>query len=108
MIFVLAPCTDRPLLQFIPMKIPALLCHAKSTLHAHPVGKILHTLQVFLGIVQLMTVHKTNGIGYNVAMHVIPVNMHTYQTLESGKPLSRKLFPKLQRLLWCDWLVLMP
>lgn len=108
MIFVLAPCTDRPLLQFISMKIPALLCHAKSTLHAHPVGKILHTLQVFLGIVQLMTVHKADGIGYNVAMHMAPVNMHTHQTLESVKPLFRKFFSKLQCLLRRNWLVLVP
>ena len=57
---------------------------------------------------QLMTVHETDRIGYNVAMHMVPVYMHTYQTLESLKPLFRKFFSKLQRLLRCDWLVLMP
>lgn len=108
MIFVLVPCTNRSLLQFISIKIPAFLCHAKSTLHAHLVGKILHTLQVSLGIMQLMTVHKADGIGYDMAMHMIPVDMHTYQTLESVKPLLCKFLSKLQCLLRCNWLVLMP
>lgn len=108
MVFVLAPCTDRSLLQFISIKIPAFLCHAKSTLHAHPVGKILHTLQVFLGIMQFVTIHKADRIGYDMAMHMLPVYMHPHQTLESIKPLLCKFFPKLQCLLRCDWLILMP
>ena len=57
---------------------------------------------------QLMTVHETDGIGNDVAMHMVPVDMHTYQTLESGKPLLRKFLSKLQCLLRCNWLVLMP
>ena len=108
MVFVLAPCTDRSLLQFIPMKIPALLCHAKSPFHTHPVGKILHTLQILFRIMQLVTVHKADGIGYDVAMHMVPVYMHTHQTLKSVKPLLCKFFSKPQRLLRCDWLILMP
>lgn len=43
-----------------------------------------------------------------MAMHMIPVNMHTHQTLESGKPLLRKFLSKLQCLLRCNWLVLVP
>lgn len=108
MVFVLAPCTNCSLLQFISMKIPAFLCHAKSPLHAHLVGKIFHPLQVFLRIVQLMTIHKADGIGYDMAMHMPPVYMHAYQTLESGKPLFRKFFPKFQSLLRCNRLVLVP
>ena len=57
---------------------------------------------------QLMTIHETNGIGYNVAMYMIPIYMHTYQTLKSGKPLFRKFLSKLQCLLWCNRFVLMP
>ncbi len=57
---------------------------------------------------QLVTIHETNGIGYNVAMHMASVYMHTYQTLKSGKPLFRKFFPKLQCLLRCNRFVLMP
>lgn len=108
MVFILAPCTDRSLFQFISMKIFTLLCHAKPPLDAHPISKILHTLQIFLGIMQLVTIYKTDGIGYNVAMHMISVYMHTYQTLESGKPLFRKFLSKLQSLLWCNCLILMP
>lgn len=108
MVLILAPCTDCTLFQFISIKIPALLCHAKPTLHAHPVGKILHTLQIFLRIMKLMAIHKADGIGYDVAMHMIPVNMHPYQTLKSVKPLFRKFFSKLQCLLRCDRLILMP
>ena len=108
MIFILAPCTDSPLLQFIPMKVPAFLCHTKSPFLTHPVGKILHTLQIFLCVMQLVTIHKNDGIGYDMAMHMIPVYMHTHQTLESVKPLLCKFLSKLQRLPRCDWLILMP
>lgn len=108
MILIFTPRTDRSLFQFISMKIPAFLCHAKSPFLTHPVGKILHTLQVSLGIMQLVTIHKTDGISYNVAMHMVPVYMHTHQTLESVKPPLCKFLSKLQRLLRCDWLVLMP
>lgn len=57
---------------------------------------------------QLVTIHKTDGIGYNVAMHMISVYMHTYKTLKSSKPLFRKFLSKLQCLLWCNRFVLMP
>lgn len=108
MIFIFIPCSDRPLFQFISMKIPALLCHTQSPIYTHLIGKILHTLQIFLGAMQLVTIHETDGIGYNVAMHMVSVYMHTYQTLESSKPLFRKFFSKLQCLLRCDRFVLMP
>ena len=108
MVFILAPCTDRSLFQFIPMKIPAFLCHTKSPFLTHSVGKILHTLQIFLGVMQLVTIHETDGIGYDMAMHMIPVYMHPYQTLESGKPLLCKFLSKLQSLLRCNCLVPMP
>lgn len=57
---------------------------------------------------QLVAIHKTDGIGYNVAMHMISVYMHTYQALKSSKPLFRKFLSKLQCLLRFDWFVLMP
>ena len=108
MIFILVPRTDSPLFQFISIKIPAFLCHTKSPFLTHSVGKILHTLQIFFGVMQLVTIHETDGIGYDMAMHMIPVYMHTHQTLESVKALPRKFFSKLQRLLRCNWLILMP
>lgn len=43
-----------------------------------------------------------------MAMHVVPVDMHAHQTLESVKPLLRKFLSKLQSLFWCNRFVLMP
>ena len=43
-----------------------------------------------------------------MAMHMVSVYMHSYQTLKSGKPLFRKFLSKLQCLLWGNRFVLMP
>lgn len=107
-VFVFAPCNHFSVLNLTAIKMFAFFRYSKSTFPAHPIRQLLHTFQIFSGIMEFFPIFVAYRISNYMAVNMVFILVNTDNCLKTGKPFFSKFYSKFQSLLRCDLLIFMP